>query len=64
MKKHDRLRRFSVGDVVIYLVIGLFTLACVIPFWYVIVSSFSQMPGFTSAISRWTDISTSFPPTR
>ena len=46
MKKHGRLRRFSVGDVVIYLVIGLFTLACVIPFWYVIVSSFSQMPGF------------------
>ena len=38
MKKHGRLRRFSVGDVVIYLVIGLFTLACVIPF---IVSSFS-----------------------
>lgn len=40
------LHRFTVGDVVIYVIIGLFTLACVIPFWYVIMSSFSQTPGF------------------
>lgn len=38
--------RFSVGDVFIYSVIGLFTLACVIPFWYVIASSVSERPGF------------------
>lgn len=38
--------RFSVGDVVIYGIIGLFTLICVLPFWYVVISSFSRVPGF------------------
>lgn len=42
---HKR-RRFSTGDWVIYLVIGLFTLICIIPFWYVIVSSVSRTSGF------------------
>lgn len=37
---------FSVGDVVIYGIIGLFTIACVIPFWYVFVSSFSKKASF------------------
>ena len=41
-KRHS----FSIGDVVIYGVIGIFTIACVIPFWYVIASSFSQKASF------------------
>ena len=41
-----RLHHFTFGDAVIYLIIGLFTFACVVPFWYVIMSSFSQTPGF------------------
>lgn len=39
-------KKFSIGDVVIYSIVGLFTLACVIPIWYVIMSSFSKTPGF------------------
>lgn len=42
---HSR-RKFSVGDWLIYLVIGIFTLFCVVPFWYVIVSSVSKTSGF------------------
>lgn len=34
------------GDVIIYGIVGLFTLLCVIPFWYVIASSLSKTPGF------------------
>lgn len=41
-----KLHHFSLGDVIIYAIIGLFTLLCVIPFWYVIMSSLSQTPGF------------------
>lgn len=43
--RHQK-NHFSVGDIVIYMVIALFTLACVIPLWYVIVSSFSKTSGF------------------
>lgn len=41
-----KLHHFSLSDVIIYAIIGLFTLLCVIPFWYVIMSSLSQTPGF------------------
>ena len=44
-RRHNR-HAFSIGDAVIYGFIGLFTLACVIPFWYVIVSSFSKEASF------------------
>lgn len=37
----------SVGDIVIYAVVGLFSLACLLPFWYVVASSLSMRPGFT-----------------
>ena len=43
---HKRRARFSIGDVVIYGVIGLFSLACLLPFWYVVASSLSVRPGF------------------
>ena len=43
--KHAR-KRFTPGDAFIYGVVGLFTLLCVVPFWYVIASSFSKNPGF------------------
>ena len=43
--RHHR-HAFTVGDAVIYLSIGIFTLACVIPFWYVIASSFSRKASF------------------
>lgn len=36
----------SAGDVVIYGIVGIFTFLCVIPFWYVITSSFSKTSGF------------------
>ena len=49
---HKR-RRFSSGDWVIYLVIGLFTLFCIIPFWYVIVSSVSRTSGFVIQGFTW-----------
>lgn len=43
--RHHR-HRFSTGDIVIYSVVGLFTLICTIPFWYVIVTSVSARPSF------------------
>ncbi len=39
-------KRFTLGDVVIYGIVGLFTFLCIVPFWYVIASSFSKNPGF------------------
>ncbi len=45
-------KRFSAGDLFIYGIIGLFSLACLLPFWYVIASSLSMTPGFT--ISNFT----------
>lgn len=41
-----RRGQVRLGDVIIYGVVGLFTLLCVIPFWYVIASSLSMTPGF------------------
>lgn len=41
-----RRGQVRLGDVIIYGVVGLFTLLCVIPFWYVIASSLSKTPGF------------------
>ena len=38
--------RAQVGSVVIYGVVPIFTFLCVVPFWYVLVSSFSQNGGF------------------
>ena len=38
--------RAQVGSVVIYGVVAIFTFLCVVPFWYVLVSSFSQNGGF------------------
>ena len=38
--------RAQVGSVVIYGVVAIFMFLCVVPFWYVLVSSFSQNGGF------------------
>ena len=38
--------RAQVGSVVIYGVVAIFTFLCIVPFWYVLVSSFSQNGGF------------------
>lgn len=45
MAIHSR-KKFTIGDWVIYLIIALFTFICIIPFWYVIVSSVSRSSGF------------------
>lgn len=38
--------RAQVGNAVIYGVVAIFTFLCIVPFWYVLVSSFSQNGGF------------------
>lgn len=43
--RHAR-HRFTLVDTLIYAVIGLFTFACIVPFWYVLVSSVSRTPSF------------------
>lgn len=44
--KRSKRNPFTIGDFMIYGVVGLFTFLCVIPFWYVIVSSFSKDASF------------------
>lgn len=46
-------KRWSVSDVFIYAVIALFTLLCVVPFWYVMVSSVSRVQGFLVRGFTW-----------
>lgn len=46
MNSKSRLHRVTIGDIVIYLIVGLFALLCLMPFWYVATSSLSRYPGF------------------
>ena len=41
-----KLNRMTVADYIIYLVLGICAFTCIVPFWYVIMSSFSRTDGF------------------
>ncbi len=46
MKQKKQLNSFSACDMIIYIVLALCAAVCIIPFWYVLVTSVSKTPGF------------------